>query len=255
MSRCETDPAPSTRSCRIGSVGVVNPRINEYGQPIGPPVPDWSPAPFPDVTVMQGEWCRLEPLMHHHTAELFAELCAPEEAPAWTYLSPAMPADESAFSDLVDDWATATDRVTVVVRTPDGRARGIFSFLRIDRANGSVEIGAVHFGPNLRRTPAATEALYLAARHLFTIGYRRCEWKCDSLNAASIRAAERFGFVREGLFRKAVVTKGRQRDTVWFSITDDEWPGRRAALEAWLAPANHTEAGQVRRLEEFRAEV
>lgn len=232
----------------------MNARTNDHGQPIGAPVPDWSPAPFPDVTVMQGRWCRLEPLMHHHTAELFAELCAPGEEPSWTYLSQEMPASEGEFSDLVDAWATATDRVTVVVRTVDGRAAGIFSFLRIDRVNGSVEIGAIHFGPHLRRTAAATEALHLAAKHVFAIGYRRYEWKCDSLNAPSMRAAERFGFVHEGTFRKAVVTKGRRRDTAWFSIIDDEWPTRQAALEAWLAPENHTEAGQVRRLEEFRAD-
>lgn len=231
---------------------MVNPRTNDHGQPIGPAVPDWSPAPFPDVTVMTGRWCRLEPLMLHHGEELFAELCGPANAPLWTYLAQEMPADEAEFSDLIEEWAYATDRVTVVVCTPEGRACGLFSFLRIDRTNGAVEIGAILFGRRLQRTTAATEALYLAARHIFDLGYRRYEWKCDALNGPSVRAAERFGFVREGLFRKAIVTKGRQRDTLWFSITDDEWPSRRSALEAWLAADNHTENGQVRRLEDFR---
>ncbi len=234
---------------------VSNPRRNAYGQPLGPEVSDWSPAPFPDVTVMTGRWCRLEPLMQHHAEELYAELCGPEEGSLWTYLAQEMPADEGEFSDLVEEWALATDRVTVVVRTPDGRARGLFSYLRIDRANGAVEIGAVLFGRALQRTAAATEAFYLAARHVFALGYRRYEWKCDSLNAPSVRAALRLGFVEEGTFRKAIVTKGRRRDTTWFSITDDEWPNRRTALEAWLAPENHTEAGQVRRLEELRGDL
>lgn len=231
----------------------MNVRVNEFGQPVGPSIPDWSPAPFPDVTVMKGRWCRLEPLMSHHAEELYGELCGADDAPMWTYLSHEMPVDEGEFSDLVEEWATATDRVVMVVRTAQGRACGLFSYLRITRAHGSVEIGAIHFGRHLQRSTAATEALYLAAKHVFGLGYRRLEWKCDVLNAPSIRAAERFGFVREGVFRKAIVTKGRRRDTAWFSIVDDEWPAVRSALEAWLAPGNHTDAGQVRRLEEFRA--
>ncbi|WP_235734696.1 GNAT family N-acetyltransferase [Nocardioides alcanivorans] len=232
----------------------MTPRTNEHGQPIGPALQDWSPAPFPDVRVMTGKHCRLEPLMLHQTEELYVELCGPDDDALWTYLGHDKPADEATFSDLVEEWALATDRVTVVVRTAEGRACGLFSFLRIDPANGVVEIGSILFGRRLQRTTAATEALHLAAKHVFDLGYRRYEWKCDALNAPSVRAAERFGFVREGLFRKAVVTKGRSRDTLWLSITDEEWPTRRAALEAWLAPGNHTPTGQRKRLEEFREE-
>lgn len=225
---------------------------NEFGQSIGESLPDWGVCPFPDVMTMVGSSCRVEPLLQHHADELYAELAGPDDASLWTWLPVEMPADRNAFIDLIDEFALATDRVTVVIRDADGVACGMASYLRIDRASGSVEIGWIVLGRRLQRTVAATEAMYLLAKHVFALGYRRYEWKCDALNAASRAAAERLGFTYEGTFRKALVYKGRNRDTAWFSITDDEWPARAAAFEAWLAPANLPDGVQQRPLASFR---
>jgi RimJ/RimL family protein N-acetyltransferase len=135
-----------------------------------------------------------------------------------------------------------------LARLPEETPAGIASYLRIAPEHGSIEIGHIWFGAPLRRTTAATEAIYLLARHAFDeLGYRRLEWKCDSLNAPSRRAAERFGFTFEGVFRKHMVLKGRNRDTAWYAITDDEWPCIRAGFEAWLSPTNFDAGGAQRR--------
>lgn len=225
---------------------------NEFGQSIGEPLPEWAPCPFPDVMVMAGRWGRVEPLMQHHADELYAELAGADDAALWTWLPVEMPSDKNAFVDLIDEFALATDRVTVVIRDADGVACGMASYLRIDRTSGSVEIGWIVLGRRLQRTAAATEAMYALAKHVFSLGYRRYEWKCDSLNTASRAAAERLGFTFEGTFRKAVVYKGRNRDTAWYSITDEEWPARAAAFEAWLDPANQPDGVQQRSLASFR---
>jgi RimJ/RimL family protein N-acetyltransferase len=133
-------------------------------------------------------------------------------------------------------------------RPADGRPLGLASYLRIEPAFGTIEIGHIWFGPSLQRTTAATEAIYLLARHAFDdLGYRRLEWKCNALNAASRRAAERFGFTFEGVFRQHQVVKGRNRDTAWYAITDGEWPPIRAGFEAWLDPGNFHPDGTQRR--------
>jgi RimJ/RimL family protein N-acetyltransferase len=131
---------------------------------------------------------------------------------------------------------------------PQGRAIGVAAYMRIDPANGVIEVGHLNFSRALQRTAAATEAMYLMMRRAFDeLGYRRYEWKCDSLNAPSRRAAERLGFTCEGLFRQAVVYRQRSRDTSWFSVIDAEWPSRRDAFDAWLAPENFDAAGVQRR--------
>jgi RimJ/RimL family protein N-acetyltransferase len=145
-------------------------------------------------------------------------------------------------------------RTLIVRRRTDGEILGTASYMRIREAHGSAEIGCVAFGTGLKRTPEATETFALMAGHLFDdLGYRRYEWKCDSGNLASKRAAERFGFAFEGVFRNDMVTKGRSRDTAWYSILDSEWPALRAALDRWLAPDNFARDGaQIRTLESFR---
>ena len=127
-----------------------------------------------------------------------------------------------------------------------GRAVGRVSIMRIDLPNGVAEIGNVLWGPQLRRTPAATEAVYLLTDHLFALGARRVEWKCDHRNEASKAAALRFGFTFEGVFRQHMVVKGENRDTAWFSLLDSEWPARRRALQIWLHPANFDATGRQR---------
>jgi RimJ/RimL family protein N-acetyltransferase len=131
---------------------------------------------------------------------------------------------------------------------PDGSPLGVAAYLRIVPEFGVIEIGHIWFGSSLQRTTAATEAIYLLARRVFDeLGYRRLEWKCDALNAASRRAAQRFGFTFEGVFRKHMVVKGRTRDSAWYAIVDDEWPRVRAAFESWLEPQNFDAAGRQRR--------
>ncbi len=221
-------------------------RTNEFGQPIGRAVVWSAREPVAPVTLV-GRWCRIEPVAAHHLAQLYDALALRSPASIWTYLAVG-PFDEPAglnawLRDLHDD----AGAVPHAICTTDGRAVGIASYLRLDHANGSAEVGGIALSAELQRTTAATEAMYLMARHVLDdLGYRRYEWKCDSLNAPSGRAALRLGFTFEGTFRNALVYKGRNRDTEWYSITDDEWPRIRAAMEAWLDPANFDDAGAQR---------
>jgi RimJ/RimL family protein N-acetyltransferase len=135
-----------------------------------------------------------------------------------------------------------------LARLPEGRPEGVATYLRIRPEHGTIEIGHIWFGPPLQRTPAATEAIYLLLRHAFDdLGYRRMEWKCNALNQGSRRAAGRFGFRFEGVFRQHMVVKGRNRDTAWYAITDRDWPPIRAGFQAWLAEENFDDAGGQRR--------
>jgi len=172
---------------------------------------------------------------------LYAVSHAPEGDPAiWTYL-PYGPYEQPGQMRRLLDWAERSDDPLffALVGLPDERPAGLASYLRMEPEVGVIEIGHIWFGVPLQRTPAATEAIYLLARHAFDdLGYRRLEWKCNALNAASRRAAERFGFRFEGVFRNHMVVKGRNRDTAWYAITDQEWPATRLGYEAWLALEN-----------------
>ena len=217
----------------------------EPAPPIGEPVPGWTPRERPGGELI-GRTCRVEPLTHAHVEALHTALDVESPASLWTYY-PAGPF--AAAADLGTWLASKTaDPATAahVITTPDGVPYGLACFLRIDEANGSVEVGNIVLSAALQRTSAATEAMYLMMRHAFDLGYRRYEWKCDSHNAPSRRAAERLGFTYEGTFRQAVVYRGRNRDTAWYSITDGEWPSIRAELERWLDPANFAADGAQR---------
>ena len=183
-------------------------------------------------------------------ASLYAVSHLPDGDPAiWTYL-PDGPYDSPADLAAMLAWAETSDDPLyfTVVKLPEGRALGQASYLRLKPEFGVIEIGHIWFGVPLQRTTAATEAIYLLARHVFDdLGYRRLEWKCNALNSASRRAAERFGFSFEGVFRNHQVVKGRNRDTAWYSITDGEWPAIRAAFQAWLAPNNFDREGLQKR--------
>ena len=167
----------------------------------------------------------------------------------WTYLPDGPYESADAYRCALTRAAASDDPLFFTLAPlPDERPSGIASYLRIEPAHGAIEIGHIWFGPALRRTTAATEAIYLLASHaLDDLGYRRLEWKCNALNAASRRAAGRFGFTFEGVFRNHMVIKGRNRDTAWYAITDEEWPRVRDAFEAWLAPENFDGAGRQRR--------
>ncbi|HET7684384.1 MAG TPA: GNAT family protein [Marmoricola sp.] len=216
--------------------------------PVGEPV-DWSPrAPVEPVT-LAGRTVRLEPLTTAHTDDLWQSLVADSPPQLWTYLFSGPFTDRAAFGEYVASVVGKPDMAAMAVLV-DGVALGHACLMRCEPAHGVVEVGNIALGARLQRTTAATEAMYLLARHVFDdLGYRRYEWKCDSLNEPSRRAALRLGFTYEGRFRNAVVYKGRNRDTDWFSIIHAEWPVVRERLESWLATDNFDETGgQLRSL-------
>ena len=197
---------------------------------------------------LEGDLVRLEPLdPERHGADLFESAAGAEDS--WYYL----PYGPFAAKDEFMRWlrahaATADPMAFAIVDRETGKARGIATFMSIVPEHGVIEIGHIWLSPSLQRTRQATEAIYVMSRHAFDdLGNRRLEWKCDAANAASRRAAERFGFVYEGVFRQHRMVKGRNRDTAWYSITDGEWPRCRAAFEAWLAPSNFDAEGRQRR--------
>ena len=220
---------------------------NAHGQRIGREL-DWAPRPVPVPVVLEGRGVRLEPLAAAHVDDLFDALCREDDDPLWTYLSWERPRTREELATLVDDSRAVDGTLSfAIVARETGQAVGFCSLLRIDPVNGSIEVGSIAFGRQLQRSRAATESMHLLMRHVFDdLGYRRYEWKCDSLNGASRRAAIRLGFIWEGRFRNALVHKGRNRDTDWFSVTDGEWPRVKKAMEDWLDDRNFDAAGRQR---------
>ena len=229
--------------------------VNAHGQPVGAAVPGWHPRQQPTRTPLQGRFCRLEPLDPAHADDLFAAYCEAPDGRDWTYLPVEQFEDRAAYRAFVAGQARSSDPLHFAILV-DGKAVGAAALMRIEPASGVVEVGHIAFSPRLQRTPAGTEALFLLMRRVFDeLGYRRLEWKCDSLNEPSRRAALRYGFSYEGLFRQAIVTKGRNRDTAWFSMLDTEWPRLRTSFEAWLSAGNFDAQGaQKRSLAACRAE-
>jgi RimJ/RimL family protein N-acetyltransferase len=221
------------------------PAQNDHGQPVGDPVPGWTARPHPDLVRLEGRYVAVVPLAPEHAPALYDAVCGPEDGALWTYRGEHRPESVEETTALVAEHLARPDLVTFAL-VPHGQAvRGIASYMRIDHAHGSIEVGGVLFARSLQRTREATEAIHLLMRHAFDeLGYRRFEWKCDALNEPSRRAASRFGFTYEGRFRGHLVVKGRSRDTDWFSVTDAEWPAVRAAHEAWLDPSNFDADGQ-----------
>ena len=228
-------------------------RLNEYGQPVGRSLGGWRPPPYPAAVPLTGRWCRLEPLsVERHGADLFAAL-HDDDGRQWTYLSAGPFADLVAFRAYLAEAEADLGKITyAIIDQGTGRADGMASYLRIEPASGSIEVGSIIYGPRLRRAPGATEAMYLMATQVFDdLGYRRYEWKCDSLNAKSRAAAVRLGFRYEGTWRNAIVYKGRNRDTAWYAMTDDDWPAVRQVLRDWLDPANFADGQQRTSLSEL----
>jgi RimJ/RimL family protein N-acetyltransferase len=221
-------------------------RVNEYGQPVGDDV-DWAPGVRLEPVTLTGRTCRLEPLAEQHLEGLYDALCVNSPPQVWTYMPDGPFADRNAFRSYADRLTALPATVPLAILLSDGTPVGIATYLRIDHANGTAEVGYITYGAAIQRTTAATEAMYLMAAHAFdVVGVRRYEWKCDSLNQPSMRAAARLGFTFEGVFRHALVYKGRNRDTAWFAITDDEWPALKARFERWLDPKNFDELGHQR---------
>ncbi|WP_265500765.1 GNAT family N-acetyltransferase [Paracoccus beibuensis] len=210
----------------------------------------WTPRPGPTRAPMDGRYVRLEPLQAAHAGTLFDAATAPgaEDRFRWLFESP--PASPAGFDQWVFQAAASDDPLFFAVVDKDtGRAEGRQALMRIDRTHGVAEIGSIMWGPALQRTRKATEALFLFADHVFGLGYRRFEWKCNNLNAPSKRAALRFGFRPEGVFRQHMIVKGANRDTAWFAMTDRDWLRLRPAYEAWLSAGNFDSSGrQIARL-------
>ena len=222
-------------------------RTNSLGQPIGFAVENWRAPPLPTRSkILEGRTCRLEPLdAERHALDLFEANGRDKDGGMWTYMGVGPFATSEAYIAWAKDAAAKTDPFFyAIVDKATGKAVGVASYLRIDPPNGVIEVGHIAYSPLLQKTVAATEAMYLMMRNAFELGYRRYEWKCDCLNEPSRKAAARLGFSYEGRFRQAIMYKGRNRDTDWFSIIDKEWPAIRAGFETWLAPANFDAQGR-----------
>lgn len=214
----------------------------------------WQGVPRPERVALEGRYARLEPLdAGRHGAELFQSAQAPGADDRFRYLFEETPADYAGFTPWLEKAAASPDPIFfAVIDRATGRAEGRQALMRIDTAHGVIEIGNILWGPAIARTRIATEALFLFAAHVFDgLGYRRFEWKCNNSNEPSKRAALRFGFTFEGVFRNHMVTKGRNRDTAWFAITNDDWPRLKAGYEAWLRPENFVADGTQRSTLEF----
>jgi len=222
--------------------------------PTGEPMPDWQPRPRPSRVTLAGRYCRLEPLdaVRHTDALRAAYAQAPDTTRDWTYLSVGPFADAASFRAYIERISAQGDPLHfAVVDRASGQALGTLALMNQRPEHGVVEVGFVVLSPALQRSRLATEAQALLMRYVFDeLGYRRYEWKCDSLHARSRAAAQRLGFHYEGLFRQAIVYKQRSRDTAWFSIIDKDWPHVKAALSEWLRPENFdTNGEQITRLQ------
>ena len=217
----------------------------------------WKGVPRPDRVALDGHYARLEPLdPARHGADLFASAQQPGADDRFRYLFEEAPPDMAAFTPWLQQAAASADpRFFAVIDRATGRAEGRQSLMRIDHVHGVIEIGHILWGPAIARSRIATEALFLFAAYVFdTLGYRRFEWKCNSLNEPSKRAAQRFGFTPEGVFRQHMIQKGRNRDTAWFAMTDADWPRLKAGYEAWLAPENFDVEGRQKNRLAFAGE-
>ena len=212
----------------------------------GPALDGWTPPPWPGPVGLVGRYVKVEPLSPGHAPALFAANRVDDAI--WDYLSYGPFADPGGYRAWVEKVAGGADPLFFALTDRAvGTPGGVASLMRIKPEAGSIEVGNICLSPSLQRTRAASEAIYLLAEWVFREGYRRLEWKCDSLNRRSRRAAERFGFSFEGVSRNHMVVKGRSRDTAWFAMTDGDWRCLKPAWEAWLAPGNFDEEGRQRR--------
>lgn len=225
--------------------------MNEEGQPVGAAIHGWSPRPMPERVVLAGRYVTAEPIDKCHSDALFAALSCPDDEPLWTYRPAPRPTSIATFAqEVVQRLAQHSESASYAFTPAGGTASGLATFFPCVSSSGVVEISGVLLGRAMQQTTAATEAIHLMLRYAFDqLGYRRVEWKCDSLNEPSGRAALRLGFACEGRFRQHMVVKGRNRDTDWYSMLDSEWPEIRARHERWLDPVNFDAGGrQLQRL-------
>lgn len=213
-------------------------------RPLGFPVQDWTPPPFPQPMVLTGRYCRLEPLnADAHAAMLFKAFDGHDWL--WDYMPHGPFHSSAAFHRWVKETAALPEFRFFVIRENEHKpALGMAALMRIDPANGTIELGNICIGPALQRSRTVTDAFYRLIEWSFEAGYRRFEWKCNALNMPSRQAAQRLGLSFEGIFRQALIVKGRNRDTAWFAATDRDWPALQSAFESWLDPSNFDASGK-----------
>jgi len=232
----------------------MNNNINHLGQDIGAEVTNWNAPIFPSSEILTGRYCRVEPLdIKRHSAELFESYRVDDQGRMWTYLPYGPFRSIAEYRQVLETLMTKQDQqFYAIVDVKNKQALGVAAYLRINPEAGSIEVGHISYSPALQRSIIATEAMYLMMQKIFVAGYRRYEWKCNSLNAASTTSAIRLGFQFEGIFRQALVTKGRNRDTAWYSIIDSEWQKLKLMFEAWLVESNFDADGkQHKKLQAF----
>lgn len=222
--------------------------LNHLNQPVGRLVQDWKPARHPEREVMEGRFCRLEPLdPARHAESLYAANALDVEGRNWTYLPCGPFANLDNYRTWLEQYGCGSDPLFyAIVDLASGAAVGVASYMRINPDGGSIEVGHINYSPLLQRKPAATEAMYLMMARAFQLGFRRYDWKCNALNEPSGAAAQRLGLSFEGVFRQANVIKGRNRDTAWYAAIDQEWPAIERAFLEWLSPSNFDEQGRQR---------
>ncbi len=228
--------------------------LNQYGQALGNPLPDWQPRANPQKIVLKGNYCQLEPIDIKHSQDLFYAWHSIDDDRDWTYFHIKRPITIKQCDHYIASLAASKDPLFyAVISHSSKKAIGFLALQRIDPDNGAVEIGWINWSPMMKRTVYSTEAIFLLLSYVLdTLQYRRCAWKCDSLHQSAINAAERLGFQYEGIFRQMQVSKGHSRDVRWYSIIDNEWSGIRQAIQLWLNPDNLDESGkQKRKLTEF----
>lgn len=224
---------------------------NEIGQSIGYPIVDYTPPVLPNFSKLEGSAMFVEPISSAHLASLYAAFSMDSTDANWTYLPYGPFANEEEFRQWAIQTCFNEDPKFYTIINEKGPV-GVAGYLRIEPKVGCIEIGHIHLSPLLQRTRAGTEALLLMIEWAFEAGYRRVEWKCDSLNHPSRHAAERLGFSYEGMFRQAVIYKSRNRDTVWYAITSLEWPSLKEAYHAWRQPHNFDALGrEIKKLSTF----
>ncbi|KAF1848149.1 acyl-CoA N-acyltransferase [Cucurbitaria berberidis CBS 394.84] len=235
---------------------MTPPTANER---FGPVVPDAPAKPPSNDIKLSGKYATIVPLHPDHAADLYELVSGEERASLFDYLFDEPPSSLESFQASLARKAAMTNPWTYAIlhqtnTQEKARAVGMASLMRMDLENRVIEVGSILYTPPLQRTPAATEAMYLLARYVFeTLGFRRYEWKCNSLNQPSRRAAARLGFSYEGTFKQHMIARGRNRDTAWFAMLDGEWPLVKKAMERWLNEENFDmDGGQKRKLEEFR---
>ena len=225
--------------------------MNDYGQPVGDLIPGWLAREMPGRVDLPGHYVTAESIHPRHAGALFDALCSHGDEALWTYRPQARPQSVSALEEgVVNLLAEHTESASYAFVPAGGVAAGLATFSRCVPSSGIVEISGVLWGRAMQRSTAATEALHLMLSYAFDqLGYRRVEWKCDSLNEPSRSAALRLGFTYEVQFRQHMVIKGRNRDTDWYAMLDSEWPAIRERHQRWLDPANFDQQGrQLQRL-------